>query len=184
MFRSTDYKFTTPSCEVLFSSLKTPSKFDENKYNIRCVIDAKYSELIDKTCRQAWEAFNKDNAKKLPYASPLKPLKNQAGEEVPGKLVFKATRNVKRLLSDGKTYVENKVQMFDANGQPIDIEPFGGSEVKLNVFPFPYSKNGNSGISLRLLAVQVIKTGERRKDMAEMDAEDFGFEVGENTVRC
>lgn len=181
--KTLDNKFNTPDCEVLFSSLQTPSQFDENKYNIRCVVDAKQSEVIDKPCRLAWDAFCKATGKKLPYASPLKPLKTQEGEEVPGKMAVKATRSVKRTMADG-TLVDNKVRMYDIKGEPIDVEPFRGSIVNLSVLPFAYSRNGNSGISLRLMAIQVKQLAERTTTVREFEAEDFGFSTEARTTRC
>lgn len=184
-----DTKFNTPACEVLFSNLQTPSKFDENKYTIRCVVDAKFAEVVDKPCKSAWDAFCKESGKKMPYVSPLKPLKTQEGEEVAGKLVLKASRSVKRTLADGSA-IENKVRMYDAGGQPISVEPFRGSEVVLSVLPFAYSRNGNSGVSLRLIAAQVLKLAEKTNSTTrEFSAEDFGFtaaaeRTGERSTMC
>lgn len=181
--KTIDLKFNTPVCEVVFSNLQTPSKFDETKYSVRCSIDSKDAELIDKPCKIAWEQFCKDNGKKMAYVSPLKPLKDINGEDVPNRLVLKASRSAKRTMSDGETQIDNKARMFDSALQPVEVEPFRGSKLVLSVLPFAYSRNGNSGVSLRLIAVQVKELAEcKANQQKELNATDFGFEAADGRV--
>ena len=75
---------------------------------------------------------------------------------------------------------EQRPDVFDAQLRPLgaDVDVMGGSEGCLVVAPFRWGsgKEGKIGISLRLMAAQVVKLC----DKLERDAESYGFAAEED----
>ena len=126
-----------------------------------------YKETIAKLKKEKKAAAAKQVRKKPPYEM----VYDEEGEET-GQVEFKFKQKC-QVKKDGKVIDLAPPRLFDAKGKPIkNVAIYGGSIIKVCFMPIPYyiPSSKEAGVSLRLIAVQVIdlvSAGGR--------AEDFGF---------
>ena len=94
------------------------------------------------------------------------------GEET-GNVIFKcAVKNVQR--RDGELW-DRRPKQFDAKMNPVNLDPYGGSELYVSASVYAWSAAGKKGVSLQPMAVQIINLVERSGG----NAEGFGFQAQE-----
>jgi hypothetical protein len=94
------------------------------------------------------------------------------GEET-GNVIFKcAVKNVQR--RDGELW-DRRPKQFDAKMNPVNLDPFGGTEMYVSASVYAWSAAGKKGVSLQPMAVQIINLVERSGG----NAEGFGFQAQE-----
>ena len=178
---------TTPKGRAQFPYLNTPdTKFNSaGEYKVNLVLPkseaAQLMEKIDELTEAHWnEVYNKAKAKdkkRLQKHYPYEDVFDEETEEPTGDVVFKFKMNAQIKKDDG-TVIELSPKLFDKKGRALDKDEFirGGSIIRVNaqLVPYKVAATGHVGISLRLVAVQVIEFGQGGS------AEDFGFEVEED----
>lgn len=184
---------TTPKGTAVYPHLHAPdTKFDaKGVYKVgiklsaddaQVVIDA-INEVMPRAQELLDEAKAKEKAKnKLKdYSLSDEPW----SEDEEGNITFN-TKMAARVTSkkDGKTY-DLKPKLFDAKGNPIKFGTRigGGSLVRLRIEFIPYfnAASKSAGVSLRLVAVQVIELRQfsANADTFGFDAEEDGFDFTE-----
>ena len=94
------------------------------------------------------------------------------GEET-GNVIFKCSvKNVRR--RDGELW-DRRPKQFDAKMNPVDLDPYGGTEMYVSASVYAWSAAGKKGVSLQPMAVQIINLVERSGG----NAEGFGFQAQE-----
>ncbi len=142
--------------------------------------DSKTTELVEKLTvilDKEHDALSKEKKKKLnkiPFFEESEDGKH---------LVFKFKQNKVIKRKDGTTS-EVKIPLFDAKGKPITkaIKLGNGSvcRISFTVAPYYNATNKGVGLSLRLVAVQVIELVEYSAGNAEsygFDEEEEGYEA-------
>lgn len=131
---------------------------------LTAVLDDAYTNL----CREKGKKLNK-----VPFFE----------ETDEGNVIFKFKQNRIIKRKDGTT-VEVKIPLFDSKGKPIMDKPKvgNGSVIKTSFTAMPYFNQINKGVglSLRLVAVQIIDLVEFNSGNAEsygFDAEEEGYEA-------
>lgn len=126
---------------------------------LTAVLDEAYTNL----CREKGKKLNK-----VPFFE----------ETDGGNVVFKFKQNKIIKRKDGTT-IEVKIPLFDSKGKPITDRPKvgNGSVIKTSFTVMPYFNQINKGVglSLRLVAVQIIDLVEYNSG----NAESYGFEQEE-----
>lgn len=93
----------------------------------------------------------------------------ETGEET-GNVVFKCSvKNVRR--RDGELW-DRRPKQFDAKMNPVDLNPYGGTELYVSASIYEWSAGGKKGVSLQPLAVQIINLVEGGAGSGE----NFGFQ--------
>ena len=112
----------------------------------------------------------------LPFEAEL----DDTGAET-GMVVLKTKTKAYYEDKDTKALTKKALPIFDSKGVPTAAGIFGGSEVKLKVEAVCYCSSASKeyGVSLRLIAVQIIKLAERGGDGS---AYGFGKEDGFEAV--
>jgi hypothetical protein len=180
-------RYTTPKGVAVFPHLHAPdTKFDaDGVYKLGIRLDADTAEAVMDAIRAELpkaqakldEALSKEKAanKRKDYSLNDEPW----SVDDDGNVTFNVKMNA-RVTSkkDGKTY-DLRPQLFDAKGRPIKFGTRigGGSTVRvaLELVPYFMASTKTAGISLRLVAVQVI---ELRTFSADAGAFGFGAEEG------
>lgn len=181
----------TPAGIAQYPRLSKPdTKFKpEGEYKVTLIVDGETSAplraKIDAAMLTSLAAAKKDlvpaKAKLIKAASdkPYKPVLDEEGEET-GKYSFNFKMKAVIETRTGER-INKRPSLFDAKGKPLDpakVSVGGGSVVKVSfeMYEF-YTPAVGAGVSLRLLAVQIIKlveyTGGR-------DAAGYGFGVEED----
>lgn len=178
-------KYVSPKGVAVYPWLTTPdTKFNaDGEYRVKLRLAASEAEglmkLIDTEFDKNLKAVKdemKSDLKKLkkvkPCADkPYSPAEDEEGNET-GEVEFNFKMKAIVRPKD-KDPFEQSPRLFDAKGKPLaDVNIGGGSEIKIafNIVPF-YTVQLGAGVSLRLLAVQVIKLVE----YTGASAESYGF---------
>lgn len=152
-------QFETPPGIAVYPRLKTPdTKFDDlGIYKADLAVpkaDAK--PLMDELT-----ALYKAHVGKAPKASENTMWETQtdeAGEET-GNIIFKLRVKNKIRKKDGALWDRRPVQ-FDAAGNDIDVNPWGGSQMIVVFEAYEWDAGGKKGVSLQPLAVQILELVE------------------------
>ncbi len=99
---------------------------------------------------------------------------DEAGD-LTGNVIFKLrVKNVQ--LRDGNTW-KRRPKLFDTSAppKPIDVQPYGGTKMKVSFDVYAYNKP-RKGLKLQPVAVQIIELIEG----GNQETEDFGFEEMES----
>lgn len=138
-------------------------------------------EVIKKVQKEQIANFRK-NEQIAPITSIVPfVVMNEEGEEVrepEGRYVLKA--RAKANIKDSK--ITNKIGVFDAKGKPVKSASLGhGSIVKLKLDVSGYTIAGKVGVSIKLLAVQILKLVEFTNTLHSFAGfeEEEGFEYDE-----
>lgn len=174
-------RYTTPKGFAQYPHLKDPDmKFNpEGVFSVTMRFEGKTPELQaliekleaiqDKAFDEAVSEANAMNKKKI-HKSDL------FFEDEEGNVYLKFKQNAVIKKKDGST-VNTKVAHFDSKGKPIDVNVGRDSVIRLSFTAAPYFMQSTKqvGLSLRPVAVQVIKLNE----FGGNSAEDYGFSSDE-----
>lgn len=129
----------------------------------------KLEAIQDKAFDEAVSEANAMNKKKI-HKSDL------YFEDEEGNVYLKFKQNAVIKKKDGST-VNAKIAHFDSKGKPIDVNVGRDSVIRLSFTASPYFMQSTKqvGLSLRPVAVQVIKLNE----FGGSSAEDYGFSSDE-----
>lgn len=125
-----------------------------------------------------------DKCTEITAIKKLTTVDEETGQEIDdeeGKYVLKASAKAK--ITDGKP--TNKIAVFDGKGHPVKTCKLGeGSIVRLKLNLVGYNVGGKVGVSVRLVAVQIVKLVEYvgKANGASFDGfevEDDGYEYDE-----
>lgn len=134
--------------------------------------------LAEASFKEAVEAAKPQDKKKITKAEPYALDFDKEGEETGLiKFHFKMINNV--TPKKGDPFVQTP-KLFDAAGKLLDskVVVYGGSLIKVSFQPIPYfmASAKAAGVSLRMMAVQVIKL---ISGGGSSDAGEYGFEEEE-----
>lgn len=174
-------RYTTPKGFAQYPHLKEPDmKFNpEGVFSVTMRFEGKTPELQaliekleaiqDKAFDEAVSEANAMNKKKI-HKSDL------FFEDEEGNVYLKFKQNAVIKKKDGST-VNAKIAHFDSKGKPIDVNVGRDSVIRLSFTAMPYFMQSTKtvGLSLRPVAVQVIKLNE----FGGNSAEDYGFSSDE-----
>lgn len=181
-------EFTTPPGIAVFPHLiKADTKFDDGGVfhtKLRIPEGEWPQKIVEEAQRLIDEEFLAVLEKKPALKKQLKraeafpaELDKETGEET-GNLLLQFRMNAQYMAKDG-TIRRNSVVVFDSQGGRITTDPWSGSVIRVRFYLKPYFMESTKtvGVSLKLLAVQVIQMvrgGEGR------DAASYGFGVVED----
>ena len=172
---------TTPIGTLVWPYLLVPDTYqNKEEYKADIKLSKKDAEPIIKEIKNKLEAYKKKqrvlqenedlswDAEHLPY--------KEDGEDI----LFRA--KTKRYGKSGGEQFENRVSVFDGQGgmitdKTLDIYTGSTARLKLELYAWNMNQDGKDtvGVSLRLLAAQVISLADR----PERDAESYGFDAVE-----
>lgn len=139
----------------------------------------KLYNLVKEVRTAQYKNFKKDKGGTVADITAIKPLATvdeETGEATPdieGRWILKS--KAKANIKEGQP--TNKIAVFDAKGKPVKACKIGaGSTVRLKLDLVGYSVAGKSGVSIKLLAVQIINLVEYQGG-AGSGASFDGFEV-------
>ena len=181
----------TPSGEVTgYSRIFEPStKFNKSGiYSLDILLSKEDGEEVFKAVKLV-QREQITNFRKKEQIQPIQSIapyttQNDDGEDIPdpeGRYLLKT--RAKANIQDSK--IMNKIGVFDAKGRPVKQVNMGaGSIVKLKLDIAGYTVAGKLGVSVRLLAVQILKLVEyqsQANSFAGFGAEE-GFEYKEQAA--
>lgn len=178
---SNNTRFTTPKGLAQYPALKTPdTKFNpEGDYKVNLVMedDEKTNALVSKL-EAILEDFYKNDADVLNAISKGRKVVTQDiyEKDKEGRIVMKFKQKAVITKKDGSK-ITVKIRQFDSKGKPIDVNIGRDSVIKVSFSANPYymPSTRTCGLSLRLLAVQVISLNE----FGDASASSYGFEEEE-----
>lgn len=168
-------KLTLPKGVLVYPALQRP----DTKYNKLgdYKADVKLPEDVAKPIIEKVQAVCKAHMGK-----PVKPGTKNAfysyekdeNEEKTGYVIF-SIRSKNRTGKDGKVW-DRRPMLIDAKKNPIDVNPWGGSTARVQFETYEWIYQGEKGVSLQPLVVQIIDlvTGQG----AEPQLDDFDEEDG------
>jgi hypothetical protein len=166
-----DIKMNTPKGTAVFPSLARPdTKFDElGMYKADLSVPLQEAkDLMGKLT----EVFKRHTGK-APNANEntmwYKQTDKDTGEET-GNVVFKI-RVKNRMTKSGQLW-DRKPVLFDAALKPIQVNPWGGTEMIVSMSVYAWNAGGKMGVSLQPQAIQII-------NLVEGGTSSHGFEVTE-----
>lgn len=174
-------RYTTPKGFAQYPHLKEPDmKFNpEGVFSVTMRFEAMTDELKkliekleaiqDKAFDEAVSEANAMNKKKIHKADLYL-------EDDEGNVYLKFKQNAVIKKKDGST-ANVKLAHFDSKGKPVDVNVGRDSVIRLSFTATPYFMQSTKtvGLSLRPVAVQVIKLNE----FGGNSAEDYGFSAEE-----
>jgi hypothetical protein len=189
MAKKKNPQFVTPAGTASFPYItKADFKFNAGGvFKVRLLLDPdedgtkKLIAKIESALDEAYDDFTTEQPKlkKLKYAkeSPVSPDLDDDGEET-GKIAIKFSQ--KRLIeykdrqSGEQKSFEATVPVYDAKGGKVTKAVYGGSVIKVcfEIVPYCMASTKKIGVSLRLIAVQVINLVTGSGDRA---ADHYGF---------
>ncbi len=170
---------TSPKGVAVWPKVNRPdTKFNaDGVYTVDLRLEGKTAEtfkaIIDAHVTASYDTAVKDNPKakkSIVEAFPYKAETDEEGDDT-GATLFRFKRNaVGKNGKTGETWT-NKVKLFDAKGNPCAVIVGGGSDLKVSftIRPYYMSSTKNAGVTLDLLAVQIIKLVQGGS------AESYGF---------
>ena len=166
-----DIKMNTPKGTAVFPSLQRPdTKFDElGMYKADLSVPLSEAKgLMD----NLGEIFKRHTGK-APNQSDntmwYKQTDKDTGEET-GNVVFKI-RVKNRMTKSGQLW-DRKPVLFDAALKPIQVNPWGGTEMIVSMSVYAWNAGGKMGVSLQPQAIQII-------NLVEGGTSSHGFEATE-----
>lgn len=180
-----DVRLSTPKGVAVYPRLKTPdTKFDEHGiYKADVAIPLEEAQPLMEKLQGIHKAHTGKAAAKADNTMWSMEL-DDAGEET-GRVIFKL-RVKNRLNRKGELW-DRRPKQFDATLKPIDVNPWGGSEMVVSFDVYEWVSGNKKGVSLQPVAVQIIdlKTGSGadassfgfgKQDGFTADEDDFGFD--------
>lgn len=184
-------KFVTPKGIAVYPWLDKPdTKFKaDGEYTMKLRLSAEESQdlitKIDEAIAEACAAEKQKNPKKAvkkaspPYSKVVDDEGNETGE-----YLFKFSLKAKVKTKEGKEWTQ-RPEIVDAKGNIITgkVKVGGGSEVKVGCQIAPFTAPVGTGVTLRLMAVRVLKLVTYGGDkLAGFDfGDDEGFEYDPST---
>lgn len=174
-------RYTTPKGFAQYPRLKDPDtkfnpdgvfsvtmRFEGMTDELKKLIE-KLEAIQDKAFDEAVSEANAMNKKKITKADLYL-------EDEEGHIYLKFKQNAVIKKKDGSTATV-KIAHFDSKGKPIDVNVGRDSVIRLSFTAAPYFMQSTKqvGLSLRPVAVQVIKLNE----FGGSSAEDYGFSAEE-----
>lgn len=174
-------RFTTPKGLAQYPSLKTPdTKFNPEgdfKVNLAMDDDEKTNALVSKLEAVLEDFYEHDDNVKQALAKGRKVTMQDIFEkDDEGRIIMKFKQKAVITKKDGSK-IQVKVRQFDSKGKPIDVNIGRDSVIKVSFSANPYymPSTRTCGLSLRLLAVQVVTLNE----FGDASASSYGFEEEE-----
>lgn len=178
---SNNNRFTTPKGLAQYPSIKTPdTKFNpEGDYKVNLVMedDEKTNALVSKLEAILEDFYENDDNVKQAISKGRKVVTQDIYEkDEEGRIVMKFKQKAVITKKDGSK-IPVKIRQFDSKGKPIDVNIGRDSVIKVSFTANPYymPSTRTCGLSLRLLAVQVISLNE----FGDASASSYGFEEEE-----
>lgn len=178
---SNSNRFTTPKGLAQYPTLKTPdTKFNpEGDYKVNLVMedDEKTNSLVSKLEAVLEDFYENDDNVKQAISKGRKVVTQDIYEkDEEGRIVMKFKQKAVITKKDGSK-IPVKIRQFDSKGKPIDVNIGRDSVIKVSFTTNPYymPSTRTCGLSLRLLAVQVISLNE----FGDASASSYGFEEEE-----
>lgn len=178
---SNNNRFTTPKGLAQYPSIKTPdTKFNpEGDYKVNLVMedDEKTNALVSKLEAILEDFYENDDDVLYAISKGRKVVTQDIYEkDEEGHIVMKFKQKAVITKKDGSK-IPVKIRQFDSKGEPIDVNIGRDSVIKVSFTANPYymSFTRTCGLSLRLLAVQVISLNE----FGDSSASSYGFEEEE-----
>lgn len=178
---SNNNRFTTPKGLAQYPSIKTPdTKFNpEGDYKVNLVMedDEKTNSLVSKLEAVLEDFYENDDNVKQALSKGRKVVTQDIYEkDEEGRIVMKFKQKAVITKKDGSK-IPVKIRQFDSKGKPIDVNIGRDSVIKASFTANPYymPSTRTCGLSLRLLAVQVISLNE----FGDSSASSYGFEEEE-----
>jgi hypothetical protein len=178
---SNNNRFTTPKGLAQYPSIKTPdTKFNpEGDYKVNLVMedDEKTNSLVSKLEAILEDFYGNDDDVKQAISKGRKVVTQDIYEkDEEGHIVMKFKQKAIITKKDGSK-IPVKIRQFDSKGKPIDVNIGRDSVIKVSFTANPYymPSTRTCGLSLRLLAVQVISLNE----FGDASASSYGFEEEE-----
>lgn len=136
---------------------------DQAKYELNFDMSPTQAEALWKEMKQAYELH-----KEADWPAMTMPFKKKITDHGITTYEFKAG---KKAAYDGKP--SYPVTQWDANANklPPDFQLTTGSKINMNVKLIPYNTSFSHGVSLRLLALQVITLAERSSPFDKVDTD-------------
>ena len=178
---SNNNRFTTPKGLAQYPSIKTPdTKFNpEGDYKVNLVMedDEKTNSLVSKLEAILEDFYENDDDVLYAISKGRKVVTQDIYEkDEEGRIVMKFKQKAVITKKDGSK-IPIKIRQFDSKGKPIDVNIGRDSVIKVSFTANPYymPSTRTCGLSLRLLAVQVISLNE----FGDASASSYGFEEEE-----
>lgn len=178
---SNNNRFTTPKGLAQYPALKTPdTKFNpEGDYKVNLVMedDEKTNALVSKLEAVLEDFYENDDNVKQAISKGRKVVTQDIYEkDEEGRIVMKFKQKAVITKKDGSK-ITVKIRQFDSKGKPVDVNIGRDSVIKVSFTANPYymPSTRTCGLSLRLLAVQVISLNE----FGDSSASSYGFEEEE-----
>lgn len=178
---SNNNRFTTPKGLAQYPSIKTPdTKFNpEGDYKVNLVMedDEKTNALVSKLEAVLEDFYENDDDVLYAISKGRKVVTQDIYEkDEEGRIVMKFKQKAVITKKDGSK-IPVKIRQFDSKGKPIDVNIGRDSVIKVSFTANPYymPSTRTCGLSLRLLAVQVISLNE----FGDASASSYGFEEEE-----
>lgn len=178
---SNNNRFTTPKGLAQYPSIKTPdTKFNpEGDYKVNLVMedDEKTNALVSKLESILEDFYENDDDVLYAISKGRKVVTQDIYEkDEEGHIVMKFKQKAVITKKDGSK-IPVKIRQFDSKGKPIDVNIGRDSVIKVSFTANPYymPSTRTCGLSLRLLAVQVISLNE----FGDASASSYGFEEEE-----
>ena len=160
MAKSNFKRIVSPKGEALYPHLKTPETYEgqEVGYTIQVKFSKEDTDKLIELLEQELEAAKTSSdykGKRWPNAPRMGYREDQNGD-----IIFKFKTKATITTKAGDT-IKKTVPVFDAKGNPVDVNLGNGSIVRVAFQVIPYWKSStNAGLTLYLDAVQVIKLVE------------------------
>lgn len=185
----------SPKGEVTWCSLIPEEDYNKTGKQFSCRLRwkkndpefKKFQKKLDTLAKRAYDFFQADEdikvilKKQMVLEKPYTPEYDKEGEET-GYFIVGSKNKTEYITKKGKL-VTNTLTVLDAKKNKIDnttVTPFRGSIVRFQAMAVPYfvAATKKAGISLRLLAVQVIEavSGGEQVDTDMFDEEE-GYTV-------
>ena len=178
---SNNNRFTTPKGLAQYPSIKTPdTKFNpEGDYKVNLVMedDEKTNALVSKLEAILEDFYENDDDVLYAISKGRKVVTQDIYEkDEEGRIVMKFKQKAVITKKNGSK-IPVKIRQFDSKGKPIDVNIGRDSVIKVSFTANPYymPSTRTCGLSLRLLAVQVISLNE----FGDASASSYGFEEEE-----
>jgi len=158
-------RMTTQPVQVVYPWIRTPDfRFDKTGvYSLTWRMSEEDAQPLIKELRLNLKTYldemraKGEISKNFALSWPYKPEKNDKEEET-GFVYFRAKQAALITDAKGQTY-SKKIQVYDSKAQLLaDIPPiYAGSKVKVNFSVIPWFKADKAGVTLRLIAVQILE---------------------------
>lgn len=176
---------TTPKGTARFAALEIPDEFTPEqgekqiKYKTDLILDGnaestkKLIERLEELRDEHYDSLPKRKRDKLDKAAVYENEYDE-NDEATGNVIFKFKCNAQFTDAQGNVH-KLRPERVDAHKRalPLTTRIFGGSTIKVAFKPIPYDGFGKVGVSLRLMAVQVIEL--RQNSAASMFDDEDGF---------